>query len=70
MFLLNPQVPHTAIALGVTHCDVVPSHMFHASNASLVGLCCLAEKVASKGGPVFLSQAPICPCVGFGKCPF
>lgn len=60
------QVPHTAIALGVTHCDVVPSHMFHASNASLVGLCCLAEKVASKGGPVFLSQAPICPCVGFG----
>nr|XP_004560400.2 polynucleotide 5'-hydroxyl-kinase NOL9 [Maylandia zebra] len=60
------QVPHTAIALGVTHCDVVPSHMFHASNGSLVGLCCLAEKVPSKGGPVFLSQAPICPCVGFG----
>lgn len=60
------QVPHTAIALGVTHCDVVPSHVFHASSGSLVGLCCLAEKVASKGGPVFLSQAPICPCVGFG----
>ncbi|XP_063321603.1 polynucleotide 5'-hydroxyl-kinase NOL9 [Pelmatolapia mariae] len=60
------QVPHTAIALGVTHGDVVPSHMFHASSGSLVGLCCLAEKVASKGGPVFLSQAPICPCVGFG----
>uniref|UniRef100_I3KIC7 Polynucleotide 5'-hydroxyl-kinase NOL9 n=1 Tax=Oreochromis niloticus TaxID=8128 RepID=I3KIC7_ORENI len=60
------QVPHTAIALGVTHGDMVPSHMFHASNGSLVGLCCLAEKAASKGGPVFLSQAPICPCVGFG----
>lgn len=60
------QVPHTAIALGVTHCDVVPSHIIHASIGSLVGLCCLAEKVVSKGGPVFLSQAPICPCVGFG----
>lgn len=45
---------------------MVPSHMFYASCGSLVGLCCLAEKVVSKGGPVFLSQAPICPCVGFG----
>lgn len=60
------QVPHTAVALGVIHCDVVPTHMFYAANASLVGLCCLAEKVASRGGPVLLSQAPICPCVGFG----
>uniref|UniRef100_A0A672HW74 Polynucleotide 5'-hydroxyl-kinase NOL9 n=1 Tax=Salarias fasciatus TaxID=181472 RepID=A0A672HW74_SALFA len=60
------QVPHTAVALGVVHCDVVPSHMFYAANASLVGLCCLAEKVSSRGGPVLLSQAPICPCVGFG----
>ncbi|KAG8002433.1 Polynucleotide 5'-hydroxyl-kinase NOL9 [Nibea albiflora] len=60
------QVPHTAVALGVTHCEVVPSHMFYAANASLVGLCCLGEKVTSRGGPVMLSQAPICPCVGFG----
>ncbi|XP_028266856.1 polynucleotide 5'-hydroxyl-kinase NOL9 [Parambassis ranga] len=60
------QVPHTAVALGVIHCDVVPTHMFYAANASLVGLCCLAEKVVSRGGPVLLSQAPICPCVGFG----
>ncbi|XP_072222936.1 polynucleotide 5'-hydroxyl-kinase NOL9 [Leuresthes tenuis] len=60
------QVPNTAVALGVIHCEVVPTHMFYAANASLVGLCCLAEKVASKGGPVLLSQAPICPCVGFG----
>ncbi|KAM9350837.1 polynucleotide 5'-hydroxyl-kinase NOL9 [Symphorus nematophorus] len=60
------QVPHTAVALGVLHCEVVPSHMFYAANASLVGLCCLGEKVASRGGPVLLSQAPICPCVGFG----
>ncbi|TKS76649.1 Polynucleotide 5'-hydroxyl-kinase NOL9 [Collichthys lucidus] len=60
------QVPHTAVALGVIHCEVVPSHMFYAANASLVGLCCLGEKVTSRGGPVMLSQAPICPCVGFG----
>ncbi|TMS15784.1 Polynucleotide 5'-hydroxyl-kinase NOL9 [Larimichthys crocea] len=59
-------VPHTAVALGVIHCEVVPSHMFYAANASLVGLCCLGEKVTSRGGPVMLSQAPICPCVGFG----
>nr|XP_046253422.1 polynucleotide 5'-hydroxyl-kinase NOL9 [Scatophagus argus]XP_046253423.1 polynucleotide 5'-hydroxyl-kinase NOL9 [Scatophagus argus] len=60
------QVPHSAVALGVIHCEVEPSHMFYAANASLVGLCCLAEKVTSRGGPVLLSQAPICPCVGFG----
>ncbi|MED6269694.1 hypothetical protein CHARACLAT_002308 [Characodon lateralis] len=60
------QVPNTAVALGVMHCEVAPSHMFYAANASLVGLCCLAEKVTSKGGPVVLSQATLCPCVGFG----
>lgn len=60
------QVPHSAVAVGVTHCEVAPSHMLYAANASLVGLCCLGEKVTSRGGPVVLSQAPICPCVGFG----
>ncbi|XP_076023277.1 polynucleotide 5'-hydroxyl-kinase NOL9 [Genypterus blacodes] len=60
------QVPHTAVALGAIHCEVVPSHAFYAANASLVGLCCLGEKVTSRGGPVVLSQAPVCPCVGFG----
>ncbi|XP_068453468.1 polynucleotide 5'-hydroxyl-kinase NOL9 [Clinocottus analis] len=60
------QVPNTAVALGVIHCEVVPGHMFYAANSSLVGLCCLGEKVSSRGGPVLLSQAPICPCVGFG----
>ncbi|TWW57147.1 polynucleotide 5'-hydroxyl-kinase NOL9 [Takifugu flavidus] len=60
------QVPYTAVALGVVHCEVAPSHMFYAVNGSLVGLCCLAEKVTNRGGPVLLSQAPICPCVGFG----
>lgn len=64
--LIPYQVPHSAVALGVIHCEVVPSHMFYAANASLVGLCCLGEKVVSNGGPVLLSQAPICPCVGFG----
>uniref|UniRef100_A0A1A8PTH5 Polynucleotide 5'-hydroxyl-kinase NOL9 n=2 Tax=Nothobranchius rachovii TaxID=451742 RepID=A0A1A8PTH5_9TELE len=60
------QVPYTAVALGVIHCEVAPTHALYAANASLVGLCCLAEKVASRGGPVLLSQAPVCPCVGFG----
>ncbi|XP_024149358.1 polynucleotide 5'-hydroxyl-kinase NOL9 [Oryzias melastigma] len=60
------QVPHTVVALGVIHSEVAPSHVFHAFNASLVALCCLTEKVTSKGGPVLLPQAPVCPCVGFG----
>ncbi|KAM6925537.1 polynucleotide 5'-hydroxyl-kinase NOL9 [Xenentodon cancila] len=60
------QVPCTAVAFGVIHCDVVPTHMLYAANASLVGLCCVTEKVTSKGGPLLLSQAPVCPCVGFG----
>lgn len=60
------QVPNAAVALGVIHCEVVPTHKLYAFNASLVGLCCLSEKVTSRGGPVLLSQAPICPCVGLG----
>ncbi|XP_030209999.1 polynucleotide 5'-hydroxyl-kinase NOL9 [Gadus morhua] len=60
------QVPHTAVAIGVTHCEVAPSHVLYAANASLVGLCFLPEKVTSRGGPVVLSHAPLCPCVGFG----
>ncbi|XP_067096081.1 polynucleotide 5'-hydroxyl-kinase NOL9 [Osmerus mordax] len=60
------QVPHSAVALGVTHCEVAPKHILYAANASLVGLCCLGERVAGKGGPVLLSQTPVCPCVGLG----
>ncbi|KAJ3586443.1 hypothetical protein NHX12_012841 [Muraenolepis orangiensis] len=60
------QVPHSAVAIGVAHCEVAPSHVLYAANASLVGLCCLAENVTSRGGPVVLSRAPLCPCVGFG----
>ncbi|TSL61239.1 Polynucleotide 5'-hydroxyl-kinase NOL9 [Bagarius yarrelli] len=60
------QVPHSAVALGVTHCDVAPNHILYAANASLVALCCVSEKVSGRGGPVLLSQTPICQCVGFG----
>ncbi|XP_066526144.1 polynucleotide 5'-hydroxyl-kinase NOL9 [Hoplias malabaricus] len=60
------QVPHSAVALGVTHCEVAPNHILYAVNASLVGLCCLGEKVSGRGGPVLLSQTPICQCVGIG----
>lgn len=60
------QVPHSAVAVGVVHRDLQPSHMMYALNANLVALCCLGEKVISKGGPVLLSKAPTCSCVGFG----
>ncbi|XP_062871334.1 polynucleotide 5'-hydroxyl-kinase NOL9 [Trichomycterus rosablanca] len=60
------QVPYTSLALRVTHCDVSPNHILYAANASLVALCCLNEKVAGRGGPVLLSQTPICKCVGLG----
>ncbi|XP_051947607.1 polynucleotide 5'-hydroxyl-kinase NOL9-like [Xyrauchen texanus] len=60
------QVPHSSVAIGVTHCEVAPNHILYAANASLVGLCCLSEKVMGRGGPVVLSQTPICQCVGLG----
>ncbi|XP_062397026.1 polynucleotide 5'-hydroxyl-kinase NOL9 [Sardina pilchardus] len=60
------QVSLSAVAIGVTHCDVAPAHILYAANASLVGLCCLDEKVIGRGGPMLLSQTPICPCVGLG----
>uniref|UniRef100_A0A8C7D6Y2 Polynucleotide 5'-hydroxyl-kinase NOL9 n=1 Tax=Oncorhynchus kisutch TaxID=8019 RepID=A0A8C7D6Y2_ONCKI len=60
------QVPHSAVAVGVTHCEVAPTHVLYTANASLVGLCCLNEKVSGRGSPVLLSQTPVCPCVGFG----
>ncbi|KAI4871766.1 hypothetical protein NFI96_010925 [Prochilodus magdalenae] len=59
-------VPHSAVAIGVAHCEVAPNHILYAANASLVGLCCLGEKVSGRGGPVLLSQIPICQCVGLG----
>lgn len=60
------QVPHSAVAIGVTHCEVAPNNIFYAANASIVGLCRLSEKVMGRGGPVVLSQTPICQCVGLG----
>lgn len=61
------QVSLSSVAIGVTHCEVAPAHVLYSANASLVGLCCLEEKVIGQGrGPVVLSQTPICPCVGLG----
>ncbi|XP_076840173.1 polynucleotide 5'-hydroxyl-kinase NOL9 [Brachyhypopomus gauderio] len=65
-FFTPYQVPHSAVALGVTHCEVAPNHIMYAANAGLVGLCCLGEKVVGRGGPVLLSQTPVCQCVGLG----
>lgn len=60
------QVPHSSVAIGMVHGEVSPNHILYTVNASLVGLCCLSEKVAGTGGPVVLSQTPICQCVGLG----
>ncbi|XP_023690702.2 polynucleotide 5'-hydroxyl-kinase NOL9 [Paramormyrops kingsleyae] len=60
------QVSMSAVAMRVTHCEVAPAHVLYAANGSLVGLCCLEEKVGGAGGPVLLSQTPICKCIGFG----
>ncbi|KAJ8258125.1 hypothetical protein GJAV_G00193430 [Gymnothorax javanicus] len=60
------QVPVSAVAMRVTHSEVAAQHTLYAANGSLVGLCCLGEKVGGSGGPVLLSDTPVCPCVGFG----
>ncbi|XP_058876620.1 polynucleotide 5'-hydroxyl-kinase NOL9-like isoform X1 [Acipenser ruthenus] len=63
------QVPMRSVALRVVHCDVAPSHVMYAVNASLVGLCSLAEGVvgaSGEGGPVLLTHTPVCDCLGFG----
>ncbi|XP_048035225.1 polynucleotide 5'-hydroxyl-kinase NOL9 [Megalobrama amblycephala] len=60
------QVPHSSVAIGVMHCEVAPNNILYAVNASIVGLCCLSEKVVGRGGPVVLSQTPVCQCVGLG----
>ncbi|KAJ8390174.1 hypothetical protein AAFF_G00110480 [Aldrovandia affinis] len=60
------QVPMCAVAVRVTHSEVAPLHTLYAANGSLVGLCCLEERVGGSGGPVLLSHTPVCQCVGFG----
>ncbi|XP_078094959.1 polynucleotide 5'-hydroxyl-kinase NOL9 [Mustelus asterias] len=61
------QVPFSAVALHVLHCDVAPTHILYAANASLVGLCRMPNNVSSQAdGPVLLRQAPICDCFGVG----
>ncbi|XP_069774777.1 polynucleotide 5'-hydroxyl-kinase NOL9-like isoform X3 [Narcine bancroftii] len=65
--MLPYQVPFNAVALHVLHCDVTPTHILYASNASLVGLCRIPGDVISNAdGPVLLSQSPICDCFGVG----
>ncbi|KAG9339245.1 hypothetical protein JZ751_023941 [Albula glossodonta] len=59
------QVLMSAVAVRVTHSEVAPLHTLYAANGSLVGLCCLAERVGGSGGPVLLSHTPVCQCVGF-----
>ncbi|XP_067873353.1 polynucleotide 5'-hydroxyl-kinase NOL9-like isoform X2 [Heterodontus francisci] len=65
--LLPYQVPFSAVALHVLHCDVTPTHILYAANASLVGLCRIPDGVSSQAdGPVLLPWAPICDCFGVG----
>ncbi|XP_062889479.1 polynucleotide 5'-hydroxyl-kinase NOL9 [Mobula hypostoma] len=65
--MLPYQVPFNAVALHVLHCDVTPTHILYAANASVVGLCRISGGVNSHAdGPVLLSQAPVCDCFGVG----
>ncbi|XP_059808050.1 polynucleotide 5'-hydroxyl-kinase NOL9 [Hypanus sabinus] len=65
--MLPYQVPFNAVALHVLHCDVTPTHILYAANASLVGLCRIPGGVNSHAdGPVLLSQTPVCDCFGVG----
>lgn len=68
-FVFFLQVPFNAVVLHVLHCDVTPTHILYAVNASLVGLCRIPGGVKTHAdGPVLLSQSPICDCFGVGKC--
>lgn len=65
--MLPYQVPFNAVVLHVLHCDVTPTHILYAVNASLVGLCRIPGGVKTHAdGPVLLSQSPICDCFGVG----
>ncbi|XP_078414103.1 polynucleotide 5'-hydroxyl-kinase NOL9-like isoform X1 [Cetorhinus maximus] len=65
--MLPYQVPFSAVALHVLHCDVTPTHILYVANASLVGLCRIPNGVSSQAdGPVLLPRAPICDCFGVG----
>ncbi|XP_072442505.1 polynucleotide 5'-hydroxyl-kinase NOL9 [Chiloscyllium punctatum] len=65
--MLPYQVPFNAVALHVLHCDVTPTHILYAANASLVGLCRIPDVVCSQAdGPVLLPKPPMCDCFGIG----
>ncbi|XP_072464829.1 polynucleotide 5'-hydroxyl-kinase NOL9 isoform X2 [Notamacropus eugenii] len=61
------QIPFSSVALRVIHTDVAPSHTMYTVNASWIGLCRILDDVKQKtDGPVFLTDNPVCDCVGFG----
>ncbi|XP_048417673.1 polynucleotide 5'-hydroxyl-kinase NOL9 isoform X1 [Stegostoma tigrinum] len=65
--MLPYQVPFSAVALHVLHCDVTPTNILYAANASLVGLCRIPDVVCSQAdGPVLLPKPPLCDCFGIG----
>ncbi|KAK7905118.1 hypothetical protein WMY93_017725 [Mugilogobius chulae] len=56
------QVPHSAVALGVLHSEVKPSHMFYAANGSLVALCWILRGIDMVRGLYYL-LTPVDPAV-------
>ncbi|XP_043849789.1 polynucleotide 5'-hydroxyl-kinase NOL9 [Dromiciops gliroides] len=61
------QIPFSSVALRVIHTDVAPTHTMYTVNASWIGLCRILDDVKQKtDGPVFLTDNPVCDCVGFG----
>ncbi|XP_020827417.1 polynucleotide 5'-hydroxyl-kinase NOL9 [Phascolarctos cinereus] len=61
------QVPFSSVALRVIHTDVAPTHTMYTVNANWIGLCRILDDVKQKSdGPVFLTDNPVCDCVGFG----
>ncbi|XP_068934820.1 polynucleotide 5'-hydroxyl-kinase NOL9 [Petaurus breviceps papuanus] len=61
------QIPFSSVALRVIHTDVAPAHTMYTVNASWIGLCRILDNVKQKtDGPVFLTDNPVCDCVGFG----
>ncbi|XP_051844637.1 polynucleotide 5'-hydroxyl-kinase NOL9 [Antechinus flavipes] len=61
------QIPFSSVALRVIHTDVAPTHTMYTVNASWIGLCRILDDVKQKtDGPVFLTDNPVCDCLGFG----
>ncbi|KAM9034225.1 polynucleotide 5'-hydroxyl-kinase NOL9 isoform 2-T2 [Sarcophilus harrisii] len=64
--LVPYQIPFSSVALRVIHTDVAPTHTMYTVNASWIGLCRILDDVKQKtDGPVFLTDNPVCDCLGF-----